>query len=239
MQRGELDRDAGPVGQGPIIGSAADGFNRTGIGIEIALGIIGGARAFAEHVKRIARSIRRMRLCPRKCCFDGLAKHEVAAHQPHRLPGRGAYRRDAQPFRQTPDRSFRGLAGLDHPRRHPQRPCRRIDQERTGFRLVVHEVALAELVLDELVGGAGVRHAQQGFGQHHQRQAFFGGEREFAKHVLDAAEAVVIGANGLDQTRGGAVDPRILLPAHVSGFQKAWRDNAVVRRVRRPERRKK
>jgi len=91
----------------------------------------------------------------------------------------------------------------------------------------------------KLVGGAGVRHAQQRFGQHHQRQAFFGGEREFAKHILDAAEAVVIGANGLNQACGRAVDPSILLRAQGRGFEKPCRDDAVVRPVRRPERRKK
>ena len=180
-----------------------------------------------------------MRLCPRKCCFDGLAKHEVAAHQPHRLPGRGAYRRDAQPFRQTPDRSFRGLAGLDHPRRHPQRPCRRIDQERAGFRLVVHEVALAELVLDELVGGAAIRYPQQGFREHHQRKPLLGRQRELAKHVLDAAEPVVVGAYRIDQTRRVAVDPLVLFGAEVSGLEKPGRDDAIVRRVQRIEGRKR
>ena len=96
----------------------------------------------------------------------------------------------------------------------------------------MHEVALAELVLDELVGGAGVRHAQQGFGQHHQRQALLGGEREFAQHVLDAAERVVIGPDGLDQPRRGAVDPRLLLRAQCGGVEQPCRD-----RRHRPARR--
>ena len=73
------------------------------------------------------------------------------------------------------------------------------------------------------------------FGEHHQRQAFFGGERELAKHVLDAAEPVVIGANRCDQAGSGAVDPRILLRAQVGGFEKPGRDGAIVRRVRRPK----
>ena len=68
------------------------------------------------------------------------------------------------------------------------------------------EVALTELVLDEAVGGARVRHPQQRFGQHHQRQALFGGEREFAQHVFDTAEPVVVGADGLDQARCSPVD---------------------------------
>ena len=47
---------------------------------------------------------------------------------------------------------------------------------------------LAELVLDEEIGGLSVRHAQQRFGEHHQRQPLARREREFAQHVLDAAE---------------------------------------------------
>ena len=143
-----------------------------------------------------------------------------------------------EPLRQPPDRALRGFARLNHARRHAERPRRRVDQERARLGLVMDEVALAELVLDELVGGAGVRHAQQRFRQHHQRQALLGGEREFAQHVLDAAEPVVAGANGIDQARRGAVDPRVLFRAQAGGFEQPGRHRAIVRRVGRRERRK-
>ena len=94
------------------------------------------------------------------------------------------------------------------------------------------EIALAELVLDELVGGAGVRHAQQRFGQHHQRQAFLGRQRELAQHVLDAAERIVVGADRLDQARRGAVDPRFLLRAQPRTRQQPGGDRRD-RRARR------
>ncbi len=238
MQRGQLDRDAGPIGQRTIVGGVADGVDRGGVGIEIALRVGGGARAFAEHVEGIARRGGRMRPRPRQRGFDGLAEHEMAAHQPHRLPGRGAYRRSAEPLRQPPDRALRGLAGLNHARRHPQRPRRRVDQKRAGFGLVVHKVALAELVLDELVGGAGIRHPQQGFGKHHQRQAFLGGERKLPQHVLDAAESVVGGADGADQAGRGAVDALVLRGVQVGGFEKPGRQDAIVRRIARRKGRK-
>ena len=61
------------------------------------------------------------------------------------------------------------------------------------------EIALAELVLDELVGGARVRHAQQRLGQHHQCEALLGRERELPQHVLDPAKPVVALADRLDQ----------------------------------------
>ena len=47
----------GRSGRGRSSARAADGFDRVGVGIEIALGIVGGARAFAEHVEGIARRL--------------------------------------------------------------------------------------------------------------------------------------------------------------------------------------
>ena len=237
MQRREFDGDAGPPGQGPVIRGAADRLDRAGVGIEIALGVGSGARAFAEHVEGIAGGVSRIR--PLEGCFDGLAQNKMAAHQPHRLPCGGAHRGHAEPLCQPADGALRGFAGLDHARRHPERPGGGVDEEGAGFGLVMEEIALAELVLDELVGGAGVRHAQQGFRQHHQRQALLGGEREFAQHVLDAAEPVVIGSDGADQARCGAVDPGVLFRAQSRGGEKPGRDGAVVGGIRRFEGREK
>jgi hypothetical protein len=172
---------------------------------------------------------------PRQRSLDGFAQHEMAAHQPHRLPGGGAHRGNPEPLGEPPDRALWGFAGLYDARRHPQRPCRGIDQEGAGPGLVVDEVALAELVLDELVGGAAVRHAQRRLRQHHQRQPLLGGEREFAKHVLDAAEPVVMGADGADQARRGAVDPRVPFRAQPCRCEKPRRHGAIVRRVGRLE----
>ena len=49
-------------------------------------------------------------------------------------------------------------------------------------------VAAGELVLDQPVGGGGIRHAQQRLRQHHQRKALLGGQRIGMQEVLDAAE---------------------------------------------------
>jgi hypothetical protein len=97
------------------------------------------------------------------------------------------------------------------------------------------KVALTELVLDELVGGARIRHAQQGFRQHHQRQALLGGECEFAQHLLDSAEPIVIGSDGPDQARRRSVDPAVLFRAQPCRGQKPGRDGAVIVGVRRLE----
>ena len=235
MQRGQLDRDAGPVGQGTVTGRASDRLDRAGIGVEIAGGIIGRARAFAEHVERVALMARGMRLRARQRGFNSLAEHEMVAHQPHRLPRRRAHGRRAQPFGEPSDGPLRSLAGLDHAGRHAKRPGRSVDQERARSRFVVDEVALAELVLDELVGGAGVRHPQQRFRQHHQRQSFLGRQREFAQHVLDAAERIVIGPDRLDQPRRRAVDAGLLRPIQPHGPEQAVGHRAIIGRVGRAE----
>ena len=235
MQRREFDGDAGPVGQRPFTGAAADGFDGASVGIEIARRVTCRARAFAEHVEGISRRRHLVRLRPRQRGFDGFAEHEMAAHQPHRLPCRGAHRRHAQPFGQPSDGALRGFTGLYHACGHPECPGRRVDQKRAGSGLVVHEVALAKLVLDEAIGGTAVRHAQQGFREHHQREALLGRQRELAKHVLDAAERVVIGPDRLDQARGRGVDPLFPHSAEACGFQQPSRDQAIIRRVRRLE----
>jgi len=154
MQRGELYGDARPVGQGTLVHRVADRFDRALIGVEIAFRISGGASAFAEHVEGIARGGRGMR--PGERGFNGLAKHEMASHQPHGLPRRGADGGCAEPFCQPSDCTLRRLARLNHPRRDAERPGRRVDQEGARLGLVADEIALAELVLDKLVGGAGI-----------------------------------------------------------------------------------
>ena len=54
VQGGKFYGYAGPLGQGLMIGGAANGFDRTRVGIEIARGVFGRARALAEHVEGIA-----------------------------------------------------------------------------------------------------------------------------------------------------------------------------------------
>ena len=238
MQRRELYRYAGPLRQRPVAGVAADRFDRAGVGIEIAHGVPGGARAFAEHVVGIARRRRMVGLRPLERGLDGFAQYKMTAHQPHRLARGGAHRRQAESFGQPADGACRGLAGLDHARRHAERPCRRIDQERAGAGLVMDKIALAEPVLDEAVGGPGVRNPQQRLRQHHQREALLGREREFAQHVLDAAKRIVIGADRLDQPARGVADPLLLARVEPGRLEQPRRDDAVVRRIGRGERRR-
>jgi hypothetical protein len=163
----------------------------------------------------------------------------MIAHQPHCLPRRRPHGRRAQPLGEPPDGALRRLAGLDHPGRHAERPRRGVDEEGAGSRLVVDEVTLAELVLDELVGGAGVRHPQQRFRQHHQRQPFLGRQRELAQHVLDAAQRIVIGPDRLDQAGRRPIDARLPRRIQPHSPEQAGRHGAIVGRVGRAEGRRR
>ena len=70
-------------------------------------------------------------------------------------------------------------------------------------------VAGLEFVLDQAVGGVGVRHPQQRLGQHHQRQPLFGGERIGVQEIFNAADTADAGANCLHQAGGAGIDARL------------------------------
>ena len=92
----------------------------------------------------------------------------------------------------------------------PSAQAEALTEEGVRLRLVMGEVALAELVLDQPVGGGGVRHAQQRLGQHHQGEPLLGGERVLPQHLLDAAEPAAVGADRLDRGRARAASIRAL-----------------------------
>ena len=69
-------------------------------------------------------------------------------------------------------------------------------------------VARGELVLDQAVGGGGVRHPQQRLRQHHQREALLGRQRIGMQEILDAAEPAGARPDPLDEPRGAGIDAR-------------------------------
>ena len=60
------------------------------------------------------------------------------------------------------------------------------EQGGTGAQMLL-PVAGHDLVADQLVGGVGIRDAQQGFGEAHEHHAFLGGQVVLAQEFLDAA----------------------------------------------------
>ena len=97
-------------------------------------------------------------------------------------------------------------------------------------------VAGGELVLDQPVGGRGVRHAQQRLGQHHQRQALLGGQRIGMEKVLDPAETAGPGADRLDQPAGALASMRGSASAlRAAARQQPGGDRLIRRRIGRRE----
>jgi hypothetical protein len=96
---------------------------------------------------------------------------------------------------------------------------------------MMHEVAMAQFVFDELIGGVAVRYPEQGFREHHQCQALLGGKCKLAEHVFDAAEPTIARAYNLDQPRSSAVDPRVLFGAELTGLEQPRRHDSIIGRI--------
>ena len=207
MQRRQLDRDAGPLGQRTIAALAPDRIDRARIGVEIARGVVRGARALPQHVEGITR--RAIVRGPRERLGDVASEHEMRAQQPHRLAGRGAHRRQAEPADQARDDPLRGLMGLDDAGRQAERPGRGGDQERIRTHLVMRKIRRRELVLDQAVGGGVVGNPQQRLGQHHEGEALLGGQRIFMQEILDPADAAGARADRRDEAGRAGIDARL------------------------------
>src|SRR5262249_20180507 len=76
-----------------------------------------------------------------------------------------------------------------------------------GFDVVRCPCAGRELVLDQPVGGRGIRHSQERLRQDHQSEPLFGGERVGVKEVLDTAEPPGPRPNALDEAPRVGIDP--------------------------------
>ncbi len=156
----------------------------------------------------------------------------MAAHDAHRLPGRGAHGRHAEALRELAENPFRRLARLDDARRDAERPGGGVDQEGVRAGLVVGEIALAELVLDEPVRGRGIGHAQERLGQDHEGEPLLGRQRIFPQHLLDAAEPGAVGTDRLDEIARPRVDAPLALLRQPRPVQKAGGDRRIVFGIR-------
>ena len=63
---------------------------------------------------------------------------------------------------------------------------------------MLRPAALLQFVFNQPVLRRPVRHAQQRFGQHHQRQPLAGRQAIFAQEILDAADAARLRPDGID-----------------------------------------
>ena len=202
MQRRELDRDAGG-GAHIALCLRRDGADRLRIGRVIAQGVRLGPRGLPQHVVGIGVALALLRAGILHPVRDGLAQDELLAEQTHRLPHRGAH----DGLADTPDQPAqrgRGPSGIvvQNPAREHQRPGRGIDQRGGGVPEMRAPVRGLDLVVDQVVDGLGIGHAQQRLGEAHQPHPLLGREpvfreeslhhrgRGLAAHALDQPGAV-------------------------------------------------
>ena len=218
MQRRELDRDARVLAD--ILGfrGGRDGVDGARIAQVIAAGVGFGTRRFAQHVVAVGVAFlfhvggafhRRL---------DGFAQHELRAHFLHRAGDGGADHRLAQPFDGAAQVAHGPqLVLLQHLAGQQQRPGRGVDQRRGRMAHMFAPVGRRDLVLDQRVDGFGIRHAQQRFGQAHQRDAFLGRQTVFGEENLHQPRLRMT-AYTLDQLFRAGAHPLALFGAQFGGI---------------------
>lgn len=202
MQRRELDRDPWIVAH--IAGRGARRQHRDGfrIGGAIALGIGLGAGRLAQHVVRIRIALALHPAGDLGRLLDGAAEDELAAEDLHRLQHRRTDHGLADALHEALDGP--GNAGssiAQHFAGEGQRQGGDVDQRRIGQVEMLGPVARSDLVLDQVVHGFGIGHAQQRLGEAHQRDALVGRERVFGEEAFEHP-ARRTGAHLLDELGG-------------------------------------
>ena len=121
--------------------------------------------------------------------LNRLAEHEMIAEDAHGLACGRAHGGKAHAFDEAAENAFGRFTRLNNARGDTERPSGCRHQKRIGFAFVMGEIALAEFVFDEAISCRSIGNPKQRFGQHHQGEAFAGGEGIFAQQFFDAAEA--------------------------------------------------
>ena len=123
--------------------------------------------------------------------IDRAAIDELPAQDTHRLQGGPADDRLAQPVYRALERRahafLRFFRTLEHFASKHEREGGRIDEGGRTFAHVLRPVDIADLVADQCIGGGCIGHAQQRFGEAHQRHAFFCSKAILMQECIDAA----------------------------------------------------
>jgi len=171
MQRRQLDRNSGARAYIALC-LLCNCVDRLRIGLVVAYRVGLGACGFAEHIVGIGVALPFEITRVAQALFDGLPEHELAPQQLHRLRHGGTHQRLAD----APHQAAQGRGGhvgivFQHLAGQQQRPGGRIDQRRRRVAEVGAPVGRLDLVVDQLVDGLRIGHAQQGFGEAHQAHA--------------------------------------------------------------------
>ena len=196
----QLDRDAVALERILAAAGLGDGRDRALVRRQVALRIALGARAFAEHVVGKAQRclLAPLRVSLRHRLADVAAEHELAAEQLDRAHSGGHHGLGAQ----ARDEIAVGLrVGQEFLRQRNRRARQGGQHAVRPFRRIA-EIGAAELVGRQRDRRLGVGHAQQRFGQPHQRQALGAGDRVLAQQRLHRPERRRRRAHALDPRRG-------------------------------------
>ena len=221
MQRREFDRNAGVFRDRAMHAMIGNGGYRAGIGQVVVFGVGFGAGRFAQHVIAIGKPFGLHAVGAFHRLLNRFAQHELPPHFAHCAADSGADHRFAQPFDGGPQvpRDPR-LFIIQHTACQHQRPSRGIHQRGRGMPQMFAPIGWRDLVLDQIIHRVGVGHAQQSFGQTHQRDAFVGRKAVFGEEDLHQPR-IGAGADLGDKRRRAVADPGAVGVGQGGGFHQA------------------
>ena len=235
MERRQFDRDARV--HADVVGGAAwcERRDRVGIGEMVALGVGVRAGRFAQHVVGIGIAPFLHAGGALGRLLDGPAEHELAAEFLHGLPDGGAHDRLAETFHHA-------LDGVDHAdlverREHlagqHQSPGRGVDQRRAGLAEMGAPAPGRDLVLDQGIDRLRIGHAQERFGQAHERDTLLGRKAVFPEEAFHHGRLRVV-PHGSDKIRRFAGNGLTLLRAKACAFDQAAHRRRFVHQIGLP-----
>ncbi len=180
----------------------ADGLHGLTVVGHVLGGVFGSQCRLTEHVEGISVALLALGTAVLQRFGDGAAKHELLAHQLHRLVHCAADHWLAGALEQAADDVLRPAIGgfrIDHLAGHHQPPGGEVDQHVVALAEVAFPFGGVELVADQRVSRGGIRHPQQRFGQAHQHQPFLGVQAVLAQQRIEGIDGILTPAHRLDQ----------------------------------------
>ena len=203
MDGGKFDGNTVAFVNALACGIFTDGVNGLNVVVVVAVGILFGVCGFTQHIEREAVTHFLTLFTVLQRFFNGLTGYELFAQQAHGVVHTLTDQRGAAFADQTAQCGThlfvvcRGqFAG------NQQTPCSRVNEEGRAIVQVAFPVAFRDFVGNQAVTGCIIRNTQQGFGQTHQCNTFFTGERELVHQGIYAACFGAAGADLSNQTTG-------------------------------------
>ena len=221
VERRELDRNSGrcPDAARRLCGKPID---RALIGRAVLFCIGKGHRRLAQHIEAVGDAFGALGCGALQSLIHVAAKDKLPAQNAHRLQGRGADNRLAQPvhraLQSATHTALMLLRRVENLACQHQRKSRGIHESRGALAQMLAPVDLADLVADERIGGCIVGHAQQRLGKAHQGNAFLGVEAILLQEGVNPAGLVSPSAfdelhrQSFRLTRNSACSPRLSQP---------------------------